>query len=147
MLKSIKTLFLPHSTNKTTLVAHMNSSIFQPYYLIHTKKNEVIRSMICGNLSSTEVVLCSKSGGNEVANFSFPSSVMSTAKCQRDKVSSLRDFGGSLFRLFRRLKPPVNRVTSLQDFTAKKLIRQLASDTTVVKKVILYSKHQSNYIT
>jgi len=31
-------------------------------------------------------------------------------------VSSLRDFGGRVFCLFRRLKPPVNKVPSLRDF-------------------------------
>ena len=35
----------------------------------------------------------------------------------RDKVSSLRDFEGSIFRLIRRLKSTVNKVPSLRDFT------------------------------
>jgi len=33
-------------------------------------------------------------------------------------VSSLRDFGGWSFCLIRRFKPPVNKMPSLQDFTA-----------------------------
>jgi len=65
-LKSVKTLFLPHSTNRTTAVARRNISIYQPYYLINTKINKVIRSIVCGNLFSTQVVLCLKLGENEI---------------------------------------------------------------------------------
>ena len=67
-LRSAKTLFLPHSKNKTTLVTEENISINQPYYLINTKKNEVIRSIIWGKPFSIEVVPLEKSGGNEVIN-------------------------------------------------------------------------------
>jgi len=35
----------------------------------------------------------------------------------RDNMSSLRDFGGKFFRLIRRLKPTVNKVLSLRDFS------------------------------
>ena len=39
-----------------------------------------------------------------------------TAQHRLSKVSSLRDFGIVVYRLLRRLKPPVNRVSSLRDF-------------------------------
>ena len=51
-----------------------------------------------------------------------------------DKVSSLRDLEDILFRLLRRLKPPVNKVSSLCDFAAEKTIRQYVSDTTPNQK-------------
>ena len=38
-----------------------------------------------------------------------------TALWNGDFVSSLRDFGGRVFSLNRRLKPPVNKVSSLRD--------------------------------
>jgi len=40
-----------------------------------------------------------------------------TALWNGDFVSSLRDFGGRVFSLIRRLKPPVNKVSSLRDFS------------------------------
>ena len=62
-----KTSFIPHSTNKTTSVAPMRNAQPQPYYLINTGNNEVMRSMIwCDNAFSTEVVPLLKLGGNEV---------------------------------------------------------------------------------
>ena len=50
-----------------------------------------------------------------------PQSPAGTTLWSDDIVSSLRDFGGKLFRLFRRLKPPVNKVLSLRDFSSLKL--------------------------
>ena len=59
-------------------------------------------------------------------------------------VTSLRDFGGSLCRLFRRLKPPVNRMSSLRDFSAKKPIRQLSGDTTLLPRVAKHNYCRAN---
>ena len=38
---STETSFSPHSTNKTTAVAEMNTNHLRPHYLINTIKNEV----------------------------------------------------------------------------------------------------------
>ena len=65
-LRRLKTSFSPHLANRTTSVAQVNISINQPHYLIHTEKNEVMRSIIWGSASSTEVVLLSKLGRNKI---------------------------------------------------------------------------------
>ena len=49
-------------------IPHLILLASQPHYLINTGKNEVIRSMIWDNASSTEVVQLLKLGGNEVGN-------------------------------------------------------------------------------
>ena len=41
-----------------------------------------------------------------------------TALWNGDFVSSLRDFGGRVFSLIRRLKPPVNNMSSLRDISS-----------------------------
>ena len=76
-LRSAKTSFLPHSKNKTTSVAQANFSKNQPRYLINTEKNEVIRSIMRGNPSSTEVVMLLQLGENKVVSDSYVSSIKS----------------------------------------------------------------------
>ena len=63
-----KTLFSPYFTNKTTLVASMHPPQSQPYYLIKTRKNEVMRSKMGGYPFSTEVGLLKKLGRNAENN-------------------------------------------------------------------------------
>ena len=46
-----------------------------------------------------------------------PRSPAGTTLRRGDIMSSLRDFWGKLFRLLRWLKPPVNKVSSLRDFS------------------------------
>ena len=44
------------------------------------------------------------------------------------KISSLRDFGGRWCCLLRRLKPTVNNMSSLRDFSTEKQVQQFAFD-------------------
>jgi len=52
-----------------------------------------------------------------------------------EKMPSLRDFGVRSLRPLRRLKPPVNKISSLRDFVTSKLVRQFAIDATLACKV------------
>ena len=73
---------------------------------------------------------------------------MSTSKCRStssksrsddtfsvrkvNQVPSLQDFVSRLFCLIRRLKPPVNQMSSLRDYFAGKPIRHNVGDTTLI---------------
>jgi hypothetical protein len=77
-LRRIKTLFLPHFTDKTTSVAsrnHICNNLITSLNMVkyfnsditkNISNNEVMRLYVCINVPATEVVLFKKLGGNEV---------------------------------------------------------------------------------
>ena len=63
-----------------------------------------------------------------------------TTLCSSIQVSSLRDLGACIARSVRRLKPTVNKVSSLQDFSPLTIPLQVVNFSCLIKKKLIFLK-------